>query len=598
MNRIIGFLEKYGIYILISLCLGLGLTALLFKNATLDDDLYLWETSIMTEAFQRGEWIGDYAVGTHGFIFKLPVALIFLLTGPSLAIATIWNVLIACISIFVFWRILKKIFPNGIYPFLGSLLLLCNFQFFLNLPTYMREFPVFLSLLVLIYSLISKKSYWIVGLAMLLILDAKEYVFFMILPAIIVYVLIVHWNGFSWKSIFEYTKKYCQIFIPTAVFVLLMIFTSVIPLNMFTLSLIPGVTQGGVEYQLEHFDVDVATTNRIEPDAPSLQEEIEEEDTFLQKAYKTIVSYVGKVLYPRTFSFLSIPKIIVFPALLTSILFFKKYLKEKKNAQILLSLVLWSFLLVIILRASFDRYLFPILPVIILFFVIFLKDLVLEKRKFLIVVGITSIFVFLGLLFEVDYIGIKIALNIIAILSFVLYYLFHNKIPNLITYLSVLLAGMTFSVIAFFYYANGQLHQYLLWGHDYEVEQVVSYFDDDEKIMLNDVGWDILVKVYRGDNRYDPEWKWKLAEWNPRRKNLKMFEKTTSYNTYHKNVTKCVQYARKNGIVKIGLLVSTVEDKPFLYQERLGEYLASEDLNLLQEISLKNKKLYIFEVLK
>lgn len=598
MSKLLKFLEKYGIFLLIFFCLSLGLLSLLFKNATLDDDLYLWETSIMTEALQRGEWIANYAVGTHGFLFKLPVALIFLLTGPSLAIATAWNVLLACISLYLFWMLLKKIFPSGIYPFLGSLLLLCNFQFLLNLPTYMREFPVFLSLLLLLYTLVAKKSYWIVGLSLLLVLDGKEYVFFMVLPAILIYVLLSNWNGLNWKHIYQCMKQYLQIFLPTAVFVLLMIFTSIVPLNMYTLSLIPGVTQGGVEYQLEHFDVDMATTNRIEPDAPSLQEEIAKEDTFIQKAYKTFVSYIGKILYPRTFSFLSIPKIVVFPALLTSILFFKKYLKEKKDTHILLSLVLWSFLSVFILRASFDRYLFPILPVIVFFFVLFLKDLVFEKKKFLLVVGITSVFAFVGLLFEVDYIGIKIALNIIAILSFVLYYFFHYKIQNLLTYISVLIATMTFSVIAFFYYANGQLHQYLFWGHDYEVEKVVSYFDDNEKIMLNDVGWDILVKVYRGDNRYDPEWKWELQEWVPRKKDLKMFEKITSYNIYHKNVTRDVRYARENGIEKIGLLVSTIENQPLLYQDRLDDYLASEDLTLLQEISLKNKKLYIFQVLK
>lgn len=598
MKRIVEFLEKYGIYILISLCLILGLSALLFKNATLDDDLYLWETSIMAEALKRGEWIGNYAVGTHGFLFKLPVAILFLLTGPSLAVATIWNVFLACISLYIFWIILKKLFSNGIYPFIGSLLLLCNFQFLLNLPTYMREFPVFLSLLLLIYLLVSKKSYWFVGLALLLILDAKEYLFFMILPAIVIYILIFNWNGFSKKYILLCFKNYIQMFLPTLVFVLLMIFTSVIPLNMYTLSLIPGVTKGGVEYQLEHFDVDMATTNRIEPDAPSLQEDIEEEDTIIQKAYKTFISYAGKILYPRSFSFLSIPKIIVFPALLTSIFLFRQNMKKKEWPSVLLSLMLWSFLTVFILRASFDRYLFPILPVIVYFFVLFLKELVKEKKKFFVAVLITSILAFCGLFFEVDYLAIKVVLNILAIIFFVLYYFLHDKIKNMILYISVLIAGMTFSVIAFFYYANGQLHQYLLWGHDYEVQKVVSYFNDDEKIMLNDVGWNILVNVYRGDNRYDPEWKWELEEWVPRKKNLKMFEKITSYNIYLKNVVKDVKYARENGISKIGLLVSTIEDQPLLHQERLNDYLNSSDLKLLQEVSLKNKKLYIFEVLK
>ena len=57
MKRVIEFLEKYGIYLLIGFCLALGLASLFFKNATMDDDLYLWETTIMKEALSRGEWI-------------------------------------------------------------------------------------------------------------------------------------------------------------------------------------------------------------------------------------------------------------------------------------------------------------------------------------------------------------------------------------------------------------------------------------------------------------------------------------------------------------------------------------------------------------
>ena len=112
MKKLLRFLENKGIYLLIGLCLVLGLSVLPFRNATLDDDLYLWETSIMTEALSRSEWIGDYAVGTHGFVFKLPVALVFLLTGPSLEIATVWNILLACVSLYLFYKILKEYFKN------------------------------------------------------------------------------------------------------------------------------------------------------------------------------------------------------------------------------------------------------------------------------------------------------------------------------------------------------------------------------------------------------------------------------------------------------------------------------------------------------
>ncbi len=488
MKKFLRFLESKGIYLLIGFCFVLGLSVLPFRNATLDDDLYLWETSIMTEALSRGEWIGDYAVGTHGFLFKLPVALVFLLTGPSLAIATVWNIILACISLYLFYKILKQYFPKGIYPFLGTLLLFCNFQFILNLPTYMREIPVLLGFLVVLYTLIKQKSYWLTGLAMLLVLDGKEYVLFMIAPALAIYVIVKEWKGFNLRTIWETFKGGMQMFLPTIVFFIIMIFTSIIPVNMYALSVIPGVTEGGVEYQIDHFSVEKATTNRIEEDAPEIQKDVPIEKEEVKSVFGVIMSYLGKILYPRSFSFISIPKMIFFPAFLTSILLFSKFFKKKDYTFLSLALILWSYILVFVLRASFDRYLFPILPVVVYFFVIFIRDLVKERKKFLFVLGITTVLAFLGLFFEVDYIALKVILNVVILLLYIGYFLFYKKVRLMPMILFVALSTITFSVIAYFFYANGQLYYYRLWGNDYEVKKVIEYFEEDENIMINDPG--------------------------------------------------------------------------------------------------------------
>ncbi|MDY6822171.1 MAG: hypothetical protein SVN78_11195, partial [Deferribacterota bacterium] len=113
---------------------------------------------------------------------------------------------------------------------------------------------------------------------------------------------------------------------------------------------------------------------------------------------------------------------------------------------------------------------------------------------------------------------------------------------------------------------------------------------------LNDPGWDILVEVYRGDNRYNPEWKWELAEWVPRKKNLKMFEKYTSFDIYGKSVRYDLRTIENFDIERIGLIVSTVEEKPFPYQDRLSIYMESQWLELESVVNLKNKDLYIFKV--
>jgi hypothetical protein len=569
-----------------------------FRNATLDDDLYLWETSIMTEALSRGEWIGDYAVGTHGFLFKLPVALVFLLTGPSLAIATVWNIILACVSLYLFYKILKQYFPKGIYPFLGTLLLFCNFQFILNLPTYMREIPVLLGFLVVLYTLVKQKSYWLTGLAMLLILDGKEYVLFMIAPALAIYVMIKEWKGFNLRTILETLKGGVQMFLPTIVFFIIMIFTSIIPVNMYALSVIPGVTEGGVEYQIDHFSVEKATENRIEEGAPEIQKDVPIEKEEVKSVFGVIMSYLGKILYPRSFSFISIPKMIFFPAFLTSILLFTRFFKKRDYTFLSFALIFWSYIFVFVLRASFDRYLFPILPVVVYFFVIFIRDLVKERKKFLFVLGITTVLAFLGLFFEVDYIALKIILNVVILLLYIGYFLFYKKIKLMSTILFVALSTITFSVIAYFFYANGQLYYYRLWGNDYEVKKVIKYFEEDENIMINDPGWNMLINVYRGDNRYDPEWKWEFQEWVPRKDNLKSFERHSAFQPIGISIANDVRSVENYDIDKVALIVSRLDEYSLTYEHKLERYKGADWLVLEEVISLKNKDLYIFDVIK
>lgn len=598
MEKVKVFLGKYGIYVLITLCLLFGLLSLTFRNATLDDDLYLWETSIMTEAISRGEWIGDYAVGTHGFLFKLPVSLIFLITGPSLEVATVWNVLLACLSLYLFYSILNNYFKKKSIALVGTFLLLTSFQFFLHIPTYMREIPVLLSVLIFIYLLQKKKSYWLIGLSLALIFDAKEYVWFMILPGFLIYILWERFRKSFFPMLWEYFKTFFKILLPTVVLLLLMVFTRVVPLNMYALSIIPGVTKGGVEYQLKHFDVELSTTNRIEDDAPSIQNIPLGENTVFEKAIDTISSYIGKLLYPRTFSFISVPKIIILPSILTSIFLFRKKLKKRNSFYISLSLIFFSFLLVFFLRASFDRYILPILPVIFFFYILFFQKIVKRKKVFLLTIFVSFLLAILGMIFEVEYVWIKILLNTL-ILSFYLLYLFYNeRIHNLEIYILTAIGCITFAVVGYFFYANGQLRYYKLWGKDYQIKEVVSHFEDNEKILLNDVGWDLLPKVYRGDNQYNPEWKMELSDWVPRKKYLKMFEQSNTYGIFGNTVEDDRGFVFSEGIDKLGLMVSNLEGYTFRHQKKLEEYKNSSWLELIEVVGLKNTQLYIFKVIK
>jgi len=592
------YLKKNGIYILILLCLIFGLSSLIFRNATLDDDLYLWETNIMSQALSKGEWIGDYGVGTHGFLFKLPVALIFLLTGPSLEIATVWNVLIACASLYIFYLILKQYFKKEEIALGGVFLLLTSFQFFLHVPTYMREIPVIFSVLLFLYLILNKKSYWLAGLSLLLIFDAKEYVLLMLLPGIFFYILWKEKGATFWISVKRYITSFVKLFLPTFVFLLLMIFTRVVPVNIYALSLVPGVTEGGLQYQLKHFDSDVSTINRIEEGAPSIQEDIDHEQSLLLKGWGVFKSYFGKLLYPRTFSFISVPKVIVFPSIFASIFLLKKKVKKKDFFYVFLFCIFVSFLIVFFLRASFDRYILPILPVIFFFYIFFLKDLVKERKKYILVVCISALMAGGGMFFEVDYVGIKIVLNILIILSYIMYLLYYRKIKNLIYYVIAFVGTITFGVAAFFFIANGQIHYYMLWGKDFEVKKVISYFDEDERILLNDTGWNMLPNVYRGDNQWSAEWKMELSQWVPRKKYLKNFNTMNTFGMFGKDISVIKDFVLSSDIQKVGLVVSELPEYTFPYQDKLEEFKQAEWLELNNVVRLKNKSLYIFNVVK
>jgi len=477
-------------------------------------------------------------------------------------------------------------------------LLLTSFQFFLHIPTYMREIPVIFSLLLFIYLILNKKSYWLAGLSLLLVFDAKEYVAVMILPGIFFYILWKEKGTTFWESVKRYIFSFIKLFLPTLVLLLLMIFTRVVPVNMYALSLVPGVTKGGIQYQLKHFDSDVSTTNRIEEGAPSIQEDIDNEQSLLSKAWGVFKSYFGKLLYPRTFSFISVPKVIIFPAIFTSIFLLKKKIKKKDFFYVFLFCIFVSFLVVFFLRASFDRYILPILPVIFFFYIFFLKDLVKEKKKYIFTISITALLTAGGMFFEVDYVGIKIFLNVLIIGMYIVYLLYYKKIKNLIYYVITFVGCITFGVAAFFFVANGQIHYYMLWGKDFEIKKVISYFEENERILLNDVGWNMLPNVYRGDNQWSAEWKLEFSDWVPRKKYLKNFNTMNTFSMFGKSIEDIKSFVDFVDVGKIGLVVSNLDGYTFPYQDMLEEFRQADWLRLDEVISLKNKTMYIFDVVE
>jgi len=583
------FLEKKGIWILLGLVFLFGISMLFFKNATLDDDLYLRETMIMTEVLRSGQWIGNYAVGIHGFLFKLPVALIFLITGPSLIVASFFNIILGVISLSLFYIILKKLFSSNLWALAGVILLFTNFQFILAYPTYMRETPALLCLLLVMYCLVFKKSNWLLGLSLVLLFDAKEYVMMMIAPGLLLYIFFSQWG--NWKNIIVENVK---IFLPSAILILLMLFTTLVPLNTFLLSTL-GVTESGVEYHLRHFETEVATKNFASQEQrriPTIEKpaQVEEETSFFTNFFNTVLLYIGKLLYPYSFSFLSIPKVVFFPAFLTSLLLLTKFKKQKRYDLMAFTFMLFFYTLIFILKASFTRYLFPIAPIVFVFFLFLLKDLVNERKTFLIVLFATLFLTIGGLFFEEEYIWQKVVLNFFVFLLYFAYLFWEQRRCFLKVALILVISFFSFGVIMYFFYTKGQIYQYLNWGRDYEVVEAMEYFDEDEKILLSDPGWDLLPLAYRKDTDFEPEFRWELKNWISRKEHLRNLGNANTYKLISTDEQRLRSQVEQNDISRIGYVV--------LEDEEVEMFWEVDWLELEKEVSLKNKTLFVIKVLE
>ena len=134
-----------------------------FRAPTADETLYLLETLLMSKLISNGEWIGNYGVGVHGFLFKLPVALLFLVTGPSIFVATVFNIFLWVGAGWLFYKSLCRFFENRWWALAGL------FLFFASLdprlaPTFLREHALILCTVLLIGAVLDRRKGWLIGL--------------------------------------------------------------------------------------------------------------------------------------------------------------------------------------------------------------------------------------------------------------------------------------------------------------------------------------------------------------------------------------------------------------------------------------------------
>lgn len=580
----------------------------LFRDARLDENIYLGESTVIADLLKNGQWIGNYGVGLHGFLSKLLVGVIYIFSGPSVFIATLINILFGIGGGIVFYRILKEHFMlSQSYSLLGVTLIFSSYQFVTYMPTFYRDIQALFFVLLIFNSVLSKKSKWWTGIYLLLLLDSKEHVFYTFGPALVIWVVVetfMMYKG-NWQKILGITVLSCiQLFLPALIYLILMFTTSLIPLNIYNANIL-GLIERGTEELVSNFEIEVATYNRDVATNSEIVKTMflldipEDANHFIKTVVSfinTTLKYVGKVFYPRTFSFLSVPFLILIPSLSYLVRSLKVYFKKQDTVKILLPIFLLVYLLVYIFHSSISRYLIPVTPVIILYFLLFLKSVKQRDRFVLKTLFFTTLFVIGGMYFEYSYIWIKIVFSLFILLCLLMMYFTKKEIIKYVVGISISIFVVGTALLAS--YRHGQIGSYILYGYNRECEKILSFIQEDEVIWINDIGWDRLPFVLRSENVQDPEWRWKLKRWIPK-KGLLIRNNSLRTNNFSWEGESEVLVNSK----EIDRIIYVEVDKELGYGNLLGQgslknMIELTWLELEYKIEMNNKRIFVFNVKK
>ncbi len=562
----------------------------------------------MSELLKSGIWFGDYAVGLHGFLFKIPPAILFMFTEPSVFLLTLYNILLACFSLYFFYKFLKEAFGWRYKAILGLGILMANFHFILTTPTYLREMPSLFVVSLLLYGILKNWKPWILGLVFLLLLDAKEYLFLMFGLGYFIYLIMKYFECRDLKSLFF---ESFQIYGFSLIYIVLMFTTSIIPVNMFLASIF-GLISIGTTHVVTHFSTDTAAANLIKDEEVRtifqfvITEDMHIATQLVLNVFNTILSYVGKLLYPRTFSFLSVPKVIMFPAVYMA---YKVLKKKDLDFKKILSIILFTYLAVYLLRASHGRYLLPIVPVIAIFFIHFLHYSFENKKELVRVLLATFFFMLFGFYFETSYLIHKIVIEIFLFICIAIsvlkpfpysryFYSFFQKLTLVFCIVAMLGASVLFAV------TQGQIYNNMLFGKHREIDEIIETIPENERFWINNTKSSDLMKTKMGYTYAWPEWKWDLADYIPKKDLLKSHGEKYLYNEFYGHPELFFEYLEENEIEYLVYVEPTIDEELFEYEYlnfsegiKMLDFIKQEKVFVKQEVhELQNKKVYIFEV--
>ncbi|MBN1558259.1 MAG: hypothetical protein JW951_08950 [Lentisphaerae bacterium] len=600
-----------------TLLLGLGLA--LMRDARKDETLYLRETAIMADCLREGRWFGNEAVGVHGFLFKLPAALLFLGFGKSVYAATLVNVGLAALAVWLCFRLLRGVTGSSAWALAGACLLAGNFQFVRLMPTFTRDIPALAAVLLFLDGLLRRRNRWVMGMLLLLVLDAKEYLFFMLLPGYGLWILCDAWarRGDRPAGMLagEVLARGIAAVLPAAVYAVLMLCTGVIPLNMFLAKILGCVDAPATNTAVSRFRTAVATTNlwtgtTINAIVPAGAKAAAQAEPGRMAAcaaqLRPFLPYLGKLFYPSFFSFDGIPRPAALPGLVMSVVLFRRWRREGHGGRMALCLVLWAFLAVLLLMATYPRYMLPVFPILIACFLLFLRD-GLDRPRFAAWTLLATIaYSLFSLYFEQTGLWKKIVVSDIMLIALAAAFVERHRRnrtadggarARAAVYLFALLT-LAVSLWHTWTHPLGQVRNWRLFGTNRECRRVIAAFGPRARFWVNDPGWKHLIDFYTGQRPPTPEWQDRLKPWVPKQALLRPGPDRRAYGFWFYDLVDLRRRIRAHEIDRVGLVISSVEGERFPYRGYLRRFREQLWLEPAGAVPLRNKTLYRFDYIE
>ncbi len=548
----------------------------------------------MARCLEEGRWFGNAPVGLHGFLFKLPAALVFLATGPSVTAATFINILYAMLAAWLCYLIFLRVTTSSQWALAGALLLITSYHFIDTLPTFLREIPALLSVLVLLYGIVTKKKLLWTIIGLLLILDSREILYFMILPGLWLYII--------WSRRHEGKKKIITLslacLLPFFVTAMLMLFTGLVPLNP-RIPYILGLHEGGF---LRALQWKFASTGLPLPLQPATW--LSPTGVDGSAAATWFWSLLTHLLGPKGLSLVSIPKFILIPAIAMGWRLQKQWLRNIASPMAAFPFMALPPLTLVILTRSSGRHLLPFAPILILSFILFIRDGIRDIRFFRRVLIVTSAAIAGEMFFPHPKLLLNLTLQALVIIALWAYYFLRSQSEKKL----VLIAWVPIAIIALTTFGSaigasvllpGQIGRTLTWGRHSQIPLIVTHLPRQKPVWIN--ANPLLVSFFTHQDFFPPN----LARQYfqnffhiPKSRRIKPPHPQLIHSFHWGDIDDFIYNLGQQGIDTVIMVSSTTKSKKFRFpMQDLRSILEAHPAFLLKNtFTLKNKQIHIFHL--